>query len=165
MSRKKEQNVITKSEPSRKPSETRTTALLAWEPNDNGGERAVATAEGTALVERMSANAHSVDTIAQALGVGRRTFLEMRDRQPELREAYVSGRGFLATELASLLLKKARGGNLAAAIFLTKAMCGFRETGPSDDNAAPRVAIAISLPPAMTEAAYVRVIEGEQPHD
>jgi len=118
---------------------------------------AVVTPEGAALVGRMAANAHSLATIASALGLSRRTLGEAMNRQPEVREIFETGRAALESELASLLLGKARAGNLVAEIFLLKAMCGWKEGEPREGG--PKVAIQINLPPALNEAAYARLIE------
>ncbi len=131
-------------------------ALVVRVPNGTGHPRADITSEGAAIVQRMAASAHSLATIGSALGLSRRTLGEAMERQPEVREAFEAGRAALETELASALLDKARNGNLVATIFLLKAMCGWKEGEPRDGT--PKVAIQINLPPALTEAAYERLL-------
>jgi len=147
-------------EPRREPpSEPSASALVEWAPNGTGQPRAEITSEGAALVQRTAAAAHSLSNIAAALGVSRRTLGEAMERQPNVRDAFETGRANLETELASGLLEKARGGNLVATIFLLKAMCGWKEGEPRDG--VPKVAIQINLPPALSEAAYERVLTGQ----
>lgn len=78
--------------------------------------------------ERGLANA----TIADRLGIGRRVFYDIKKRDPRVVEALDTGRARLEDELTDLLLKKARGGDTVAMIYLTKARCGWRDQGPLD---------------------------------
>ena len=144
-------------EPSREPSSPPTHALVKLAPNGTGHPRVEVTDGGIDLVRRMAPNAHSLGTIAAALGVSRRTLGEAMERQPELKEAFALGRAALETELAAALLDKARAGNLVAAIFLLKAMCGWRE-GEARDGLT-KVAIQINLPPPLSQADYARMID------
>ena len=114
--------------------------------------------DALALIQRMAAGAHNLDTIASALGLSRRALGRRFEADPVLKEAFDAGRASLEQELASLLLEKARGGNVTCAIFLLKAQCGWRDTG-ADVARGPTVAVQINLPAALSEAAYNKLIE------
>lgn len=132
--------------------------LLSWLPTDGPNPRAFITDAGKVLVRRLAANAHNLDTIAQVLGISRRALGRAFEAQADLKEAFDAGRAALEQELAASLLEKARAGNVTCAIFLLKAQCGWRDTGVADARG-PSVAVQINLPAAMTEAAYVKLIE------
>ena len=109
------------------------------------------------IIRNMARLGHSVPGIAAALGISRETLNQCRKRQPDVDEAIAQGHAGLEHELVDLLLKMARSGNVAAAIFLGKAKAGLRETGPSEGG--PKVAVQINLPGAMDERAYMHMVE------
>jgi hypothetical protein len=106
----------------------------------------------------MAAGGFNLNAIAAALGTSRRSLGRVFEAHAEVREAFDDGRAMLEQELASLLLEKARGGNVTCAIFLLKAQCGWRDTG-TDASAGPAVAVQINLPGAMSPAEYARQFE------
>jgi hypothetical protein len=114
------------------------------------------TEAGLEQIRRDSAEGLAISTIADRLGIGRRTFIEVRKRQPEVEEALESGRGLLADELTHLLLKKARQGDTVAMIWLSKARLGWHETGPRE--AAQVNVQVVNLPAPMGEGEYRRTV-------
>lgn len=109
---------------------------------------------GLALIERLAREGQDQRSIAKALGISAKTLLEARKRQPEAEEALDRGHAGLADELTHLLLNLARKGNVVAAIYLTKARCGWRE----GDAPEARANIIIQLPDANSPEQYMKII-------
>jgi hypothetical protein len=108
----------------------------------NGERRA--TARGLELIEHLAWSKAATDgTIAAQLGVDRSTLRAMRRRQPEVDEALARGRSRLEDALVHSLLRRAMNAKdpsgMAAAAFLLKARCGYRE-----GSVAETAALAIS---------------------
>ena len=99
-------------------------------------------------IRTLSAEGHSTVAIAQQLGVGRKTLDKWRTEFPELDEAYREGVERERYELHSMLVQKAKAGNIVAAMFLLKARHGYREGDQTD--AGGRVNVTVALPGAMT---------------
>ena len=64
--------------------------------------------------------------------MGRTTFYAVMDRQPEVAEHYKRGKAKAIGSVAQGLLKKARDGDTASAIFYLKTQAGWRETTAID---------------------------------
>ncbi len=111
------------------------------------------------VVQQAAENGCTVEQIAAALGVGRTTFAEWREKYPELEAAMVGGRAVEHDKLVGALFEAAtKKGNITAAIFLLKARHGYVEGVPLVQNS---VSINYTLPAAMTPEQYVRTIEAE----
>ena len=65
--------------------------------------------------------------IADYLGIGRTTFYEIMERQPEVAERYKSGRAKSITDVAQSLIRKAKDGDVGAQAFYLKTQAGWRE--------------------------------------
>ncbi len=113
------------------------------------------TPAGLALIEAMAAEGNDQRTIAKALGIGRTTLTNIRDRDPEVTEAWESGHAALADELTHLLLSQARKGNIVAMIYLTKARLGWVEGSAPEEK---RPNIIINLPDSKTPEDYMKMI-------
>ncbi len=115
---------------------------------------------GLGLVRRMARAGHSNTSIAAALGMASTTFGSACRRQPEVAEALQVGRAGLEDELANILLEHARGTrgdnktSVIAAIYLTKARCGWRE----GDQQEVKPNITIQLPAAQSPEAWAKAI-------
>ena len=83
--------------------------------------------EQVAQVEALAA-VLSVEQIADYFGIGKTTFYEIMERQPEVSERYKKGKAKAIGSVSQGLLKQAREGNLSAAIFYLKTQAGWRET-------------------------------------
>lgn len=70
----------------------------------------------------------SVEQISDYFGMGKTTFYEIMERQPEVFERYKKGKAKAIGAVSQGLLKQAREGNLGAAIFYLKTQAGWRET-------------------------------------
>lgn len=115
---------------------------------------------GYELVRRMSRGGRDFSSIAAALGVSTDWFAAQRRNNRRVQEALDVGRGELGDELTDILLEQARNGIFTAAIFLAKARCGWRE-GELPEGARPSVNVNIQIPPAMTDAEFAKVVNGE----
>lgn len=74
----------------------------------------------------------SIEQIADYFGIGRTTFYSVMNRQPEVNEHYKRGKAKAIGSVAQGLLKKAREGDTASAIFYLKTQAGWRETTAID---------------------------------
>lgn len=127
---------------------------------DTSGGPVTITPAGLAVVARMAAQGHELASIAKRLGIGHAAFRECRRRQESVQEAIETGHAALSDELAHILLTQARGDgkmSVVAAIYLSKARCGWRE----NDAPEQRANITIVLPGAQTEEAYMRTLNAE----
>lgn len=134
--------------------------LVEQQPVQNGGTRAVATAAGRSAVRRMAAEGFPQALAASLLGVARRTFRDMLERDPELADAWSVGRGENERELVGLLMTQAREGSLTATIFALKGLHGWRDQGPADGAATQAVQVNIAIPPPMSAEEFRAVVEG-----
>ncbi len=69
----------------------------------------------------------SKQQIADYLGVGRTTFYEIEQRQPEVSEHYNRGKSKAIGSVAHGLLQKAQSGDTQSAIFYLKTQAGWKE--------------------------------------
>jgi hypothetical protein len=99
--------------------------------NKGGRPPVVLTPEQIAQVEAM-AGFLTVEQIADYLGIGRRTFDEVRERQPEVSAAYKKGRARALAGVGKGLLMRAIEGDNVASIFYLKTQGGWRETGDDE---------------------------------
>ncbi len=119
---------------------------------------------GLKLIRRMARDGHSNASIAAALGVGTSALRGAMRRQEEVQEALEVGRAGLEDELANILLEHARGHrgdnktSVVAAIYLTKARCGWRE----GDQQETKPNIVIQLPAAQSPEAWAKAITVSQ---
>ena len=129
-------------------------ALVLREPRagDGAGEPQITvTAEGLALIERLSANGGSRNIVAAGLGVGRATFHRLLDRDENVKMAYEAGRARDEQFHVSVLRKAASKGVVIASIFALKAKHGWTEQQqPTTQN---NIQI-VSLPAPMTPEQY-----------
>lgn len=125
------------------------------------GQAPALTDAGLATVERLAAEGNADATIAKALGLNRRCFARLLrdDGDPRVLEAYETGKARLADELTDILLTHARGGNVTAAIYLSKARLGWRDQGPATPQVGSAVAIQIVLPQPMSDDEFKKLME------
>ena len=104
----------------------------------------VLTEEELIQVEAL-ASVLTTEQIADYLGVSRTTFYEIRERQPEVSEHYKKGRARAVGSVAQGLLKKAKNGDTASAIFYLKTQAGWRERddGEKSDQVVSKVQIEV----------------------
>lgn len=114
--------------------------------------------KGRTLVQQLATEGKSNTAIAEALRVNRSTFANILKRQPEIAEALARGRSALEGELTDILLGHAREGNVVAAIYLTKARCGWVE-GQAMPGVVNNTQVNIVMPPPMPPEEFRRIID------
>tara|TARA_R110000744_G_scaffold26904_1_gene65980 strand:+ start:5487 stop:5864 length:378 start_codon:yes stop_codon:yes gene_type:complete len=97
------------------------------EKNKGGRPLIVLTKEQKGEIETL-ASVLSTEQIADYLGIGRSTFFEILDRDPEVSGLYKRGRAKAVGFVAQNLMQKARSGDLGAQIFYLKTQAGWKET-------------------------------------
>jgi len=98
--------------------------------------------------------------LAQALGINYRTWMRVREEDERIADALAETRKIEEEELVSLLLDKARDGDLTAMIFALKSRHGYRDMGTPGGGVEQRVNVTINLPaPASNEDEFRRLID------
>jgi hypothetical protein len=123
-----------------------------------GRPTAEVTKAGLECIERMAAAGHCDQSISKALGCSKRTLANMKVHDERIQEALDRGRASLEDELSDILLDIARNKThkmqAVAAIYLTKARCGWVE-GQAPQQ---RPNVTIVLPDSQSPADYMRSI-------
>lgn len=100
--------------------------------------------------------------IARALGVNYRTWIRLRAEDERLASALAETRKIEEEELVSLLMDKARGGELSAIIFALKGRHSYRDVGQPVGATEQKVNVTINLPAARASTEdYLLAIETE----
>ena len=105
------------------------------------------------VIRKMAGSGRTLTAIAAALGLTRRSFKTIRDKDPKAEKALEVGVADLDAEVTDIILAQARKGSIVAAIFYAKARLGWVE-----GSAAPmgvnidKAQINITIPPAMSQA-------------
>lgn len=95
------------------------------------GSRIELTEELLGEIERLASRGLTCDEIARSLGIARSSFFAKKRASKEFREAFLRGRAQAKEVLTNVLFDLAKSGNVAAGIFLCKAMFGMRDHGPA----------------------------------
>jgi len=85
----------------------------------------------------------SIEQIADYFGMSKVTFYEIMERQPEVSVRYKKGKSKAIGTVAQGLLKKARDGDTASAIFYLKTQAGWREKDDSPSKGGANIADAL----------------------
>ena len=80
-------------------------------------------------IERLAGEGLTDEQIALSLGFSAKTFYRNKKRSETFREAVKRGRASSLQELSNILFTAAREGNMSAAMFLAKAVHGWRDSG------------------------------------
>lgn len=130
--------------------------LVPPAPGEGGRSHWRVTEFGLKVVEELAARGCHVATIARALGMDASTLRAVRQRQPEVQEAYERGLAKEHDVLVSNLRVLADGGNVVANLFLLKARHGYREGNiPEDQATGVEVGGVLVVPPRQTVAAFL----------
>lgn len=105
----------------------------AAKPNKGGRPPKKLTASQVDKVEALS-SVLTVSQIADYFSMSENTFTAVRERQPEVSEAYKRGKAKAIKDIANSLLTKARDGDTASIIFYLKTQAGWRETQHIDHS-------------------------------
>lgn len=101
---------------------------------DGGGQPPVVfDKERIAKVEALAA-CLTVEQIADYFGISHNTFTRVRERQPEVLEAYKRGRSKAIANVSSNLIIQAQNGNTTAAMFYLKTQAGWKETSVQEEH-------------------------------
>lgn len=100
------------------------------------------------MIRTLAAEGHSIEGIAERLGVGRELFMRWREQFPDFQQALDRGREVERYKLHNALFQSAMGGNPVPAMFLLKSRHGYREGDQSE--AANRVSVTFQLPGALS---------------
>ena len=119
--------------------------------------------KGLKIVEELSSRGCSLTTIARALRMDAATLRLVRQRQPEVEEAYQRGLAVEHDKLTSNLRTLANGGNVVANLFLLKTRHGYREGEPLEVNLTVNTGGVLVVPGKMTVEEYLesKRAEGE----
>ena len=117
---------------------------------------------GLVLVQRLAREGLPLISIAEAIGLAKDTFIDLRRRQPEAQEAIDRGRSRVVGELTNVLLTKARQGDTVALLFALKTIGGFREGVPVE-GASPAVQVNITIPEPLAPEQVMKIIGQEPP--
>lgn len=121
---------------------------------------------GLAQVTKLAADGVSEATIANVLGVSRKTFAKLlRDGEGDERviDAYYTGKARLADECVSTLMTHVRSGNVTACIFACKSLLGLRDQGPATNPMAGNaVQVNITIPAPMSDEEFRKRVEAKE---
>jgi hypothetical protein len=112
-------------------------------------------AKGLKIVEELSARGCSLTTIAKALRMNIDTLRLVRQRQPEVDEAYQRGLAVEHDALTRNLRILADDGNVVANLFLLKTRHGYREGEPLEVNVSVNTGGVLVVPADMTVEQYL----------
>jgi len=76
----------------------------------------------------------TTEQIADYFGIGRTTFYDIMNRQPEVSERYKKGRAKAIGNMAQSLLMQAQGGDNSAMMFYLKTQAGWKETQVTENT-------------------------------
>lgn len=120
------------------------------------------TPEGIEQVRTWAEAGVTIGSIANGLGIDPKTFLAIRERQPEVQAAIDAGRADYNTRIADMLMKHTEEGNVTTLIFLAKTRAGFVEQSGEVEGASPKTVnntqININMPPAMTKEQFAELM-------
>ena len=106
--------------------------MSEYKKNKGGRPPTVLDEEQIAQVEALGA-VLSIEQIADYFGIAKTTFYAIMERQPDVSLRYKRGKAKAIGSVSQGLLKKAREGDNAAAIFYLKTQAGWRETTVQDN--------------------------------
>jgi IS30 family transposase len=104
--------------------------------NKTGRPKIELTSEQKAQVEAL-ASVLTQEQIADYLGICRRTFNNIIERDEEVYAQYKKGKAKAIASVAGNLVNKARNGDTTASIFYLKTQAGWREQEPEDRELPP----------------------------
>ena len=76
----------------------------------------------------------TTEQLADYLGIARRTFYDILERQPDVSAHYKRGKAKAVGNIAKNLVQKAQNGDTASMIFYLKTQAGWRETVQVDNT-------------------------------
>lgn len=98
----------------------------ALKKNKGGRPKTVLTQKQIEEVELL-ARYLTIEQLVEHLGIGESTFLDIREREPEVFKAYKKGKSKAIVDIGSSLYSKARDGDTTSQIFYLKTQAGWSE--------------------------------------
>jgi predicted DNA-binding protein (UPF0251 family) len=102
------------------------------------------------------------EQIADYLGISRRTFQAILDRDPEVAARYKKGKAKAIAHVANGLLQKARSDDTVSSIFYLKTQAGWRETERLEHSGPDGRAIELSRVDADAQSFLDRLVRLQQ---
>ena len=142
--------------------------FLAPKKNKGSGRAIVLTNEQIVQVEALAA-CLTIEDITNYLGIAQSTFYEIRNRQPEVLEAYNKGvakaRSFVASKLMGYINEKANTpSKLTAIMFYLRTQAGWsekQEMNVTTKDVTPRLPDIVVKPKTSYEQELLKRIEDE----
>jgi len=100
----------------------------------------------------------STEQIADYFGISRTTFYEIRERQPAVSERYKVGKAKAIEEIAGSLVKNAKAGDTASAIFYLKTQAGWKETTVNEHTGKDGGPIETKAAREMTDDELLKIV-------
>jgi hypothetical protein len=129
--------------------------LVGPGPGAVGAAKWVVTDTGIKMVEDLTARGVTLISIAKVLGMDAATLRLVRQRQPEVEEAYQRGLAREQEALVGNLRRAADEGNIVANIFLLKTRHQYREGEPMGVNLNFNAAGVLVVPEREDVQAYI----------
>lgn len=127
--------------------------LVGPGPGAVGAAKWIVTDTGIKMVEDLTARGVTLTSIAKVLGMDTATLRLVRQRQPEVEEAYQRGLAREEEVLVGNLRKSANEGNVLAGIFLLRSRHGYQEKREVDLNL--KVGGVLVVPERETVEQYI----------
>lgn len=135
--------------------------LVSPGPGGQGAAKWVVTDTGIKMVEDLTARGVTLTSIARVLGMDTATLRLVRQRQPEVEEAYQRGLAREQEALVGNLRRAADEGNIVANIFLLKARHQYREGEPMEVNVNVKTGGVLVVPEREDLHAYIERLRRE----
>ena len=135
--------------------------LVGPGPGAVGSAKWIVTGTGIKMVEDLTARGVTLTSIAKVLGMDTATLRLVRQRQPEVEEAYQRGLAREQEALVGNLRRAADEGNIVANIFLLKARHQYREGEPMEVNVSVQTGGVIVVPEREDLHAYLERLSRE----
>lgn len=129
--------------------------LVGPGPGGQGAAKWVVTDTGIRMVEDLTARGVTLTSIARVLGMDTATLRLVRQRQPEVEEAYQRGLAREQEALVGNLRRAADEGNIVANIFLLKTRHQYREGEPMELNVNVKTGGVLVVPEREDLHAYI----------
>lgn len=129
--------------------------LVGPGPGAVGAAKWVVTDTGIKMVEDLTARGVTLTSIAKVLGMDTATLRLVRQRQPEVEEAYQRGLAREQEALVGNLRRAADEGNIVANIFLLKSRHAYREGEPMEVNVNVKTGGVLIVPEREDLHAYI----------
>jgi len=130
--------------------------------NPNGRPRKLIAAKHLPTIKELAAKGVRVKDICRAIEISEPTWTKCLAEQPEVRDAFDSGRQVMHDALVSKLFERAMKGDLVPNLFLLKCVFSYREMGDESGEGRPNIVINLPGAAASVQTYSGRTIEPER---